>query len=77
MDADVAASYELGSAIGPDMLEVGQSVDVQGTTKGRGFAGVMRRHGFAGGRATHGNSKAHRKPGSIGQNQDPGRVFKG
>ncbi|HAG47229.1 MAG TPA: 50S ribosomal protein L3, partial [Gammaproteobacteria bacterium] len=46
----------------PDMLEVGQSVDVQGTTKGRGFAGVMRRHGFAGGRATHGNSKAHRKP---------------
>jgi len=77
VDADVAAAYELGSAIGPDMLEVGQSVDVQGITKGRGFAGVVRRHGFAGGRATHGNSKAHRKPGSIGQNQDPGRVFKG
>ncbi|GIT47490.1 MAG: hypothetical protein Ct9H300mP13_2860 [Gammaproteobacteria bacterium] len=48
VNADVAAAYELGSAIGPDMLEVGQSVDVQGTTKGRGFAGVMRRHGFGG-----------------------------
>ena len=59
------------------MLEVGQSVGVQGTNKGCGFAGVIRRHGLAGGRATHGNSKAHRKPGSIGQNQDPGRVFKG
>ena len=60
-----------------DLFEVGQTVDVRGTTIGRGFAGVMRRHGFGGGRATHGNSKAHRKPGSIGQNQDPGRVFKG
>ena len=59
------------------MLQEGQKVDVRGTTIGRGFAGVMRRHGFRGGRATHGNSKAHRKPGSIGQNQDPGRVFKG
>jgi large subunit ribosomal protein L3 len=59
------------------LFEVGQKVDVRGTTIGRGFAGVMRRHNFGGGRATHGNSKAHRKPGSIGQNQDPGRVFKG
>jgi large subunit ribosomal protein L3 len=77
VDAEVAASYEPGSMIGPDLLVVGQKVDVRGTTKGRGFAGVIRRHGFGGGRATHGNSKAHRKPGSIGQNQDPGRVFKG
>ena len=59
------------------MFETEQKVDVSGTSIGRGFAGVMRRHGFKGGRATHGNSKAHRKPGSIGQNQDPGRVFKG
>ena len=66
-----------GSTVTVELFEAGQRVDVQGTTIGRGFAGVMRRHGFAGGRATHGNSKAHRKPGSIGQNQDPGRVFKG
>ena len=75
--ADTASEYETGSTVTVELFEAGQRVDVQGTTIGRGFAGVMRRHGFAGGRATHGNSKAHRKPGSIGQNQDPGRVFKG
>jgi large subunit ribosomal protein L3 len=75
--ADTASEYEAGSTVTVELFEAGQRVDVQGTTIGRGFAGVMRRHGFAGGRATHGNSKAHRKPGSIGQNQDPGRVFKG
>ena len=64
-------------AIPLELFEAGQKVDVSGTSIGRGFSGVMRRHGFKGGRATHGNSKAHRKPGSIGQNQDPGRVFKG
>ena len=75
--ADTASEYKAGSTVTVELFEAGQRVDVQGTTIGRGFAGVMRRHGFAGGRATHGNSKAHRKPGSIGQNQDPGRVFKG
>jgi large subunit ribosomal protein L3 len=74
---DTASEYKAGSTVTVDLFEVGQRVDVQGTTIGRGFAGVMRRHGFGGGRATHGNSKAHRKAGSIGQNQDPGRVFKG
>ena len=77
VDAETAAQYSPGSAVTVDLFQVGQRVDVQGTTIGRGFSGVMRRHGFGGGRATHGNSKAHRKPGSIGQNQDPGRVFKG
>ena len=77
VDSETANKYEPGSEIKVDLFEQGQKVDVRGTTIGRGFAGVMRRHNFGGGRATHGNSKAHRKPGSIGQNQDPGRVFKG
>lgn len=77
VDAETAEKYPAGSELTVEVLQEGQKVDVRGTTIGRGFAGVMRRHGFAGGRATHGNSKAHRKPGSIGQNQDPGRVFKG
>ena len=77
MPEDVVLQYELGSRLTVELFQVGQKVDVRGTTIGRGFAGVMRRHKFGGGRATHGNSKAHRKPGSIGQNQDPGRVFKG
>eukprot|EP00658_Telonema_sp_P-2_P023681 TRINITY_DN19494_c0_g1_i1.p1 TRINITY_DN19494_c0_g1~~TRINITY_DN19494_c0_g1_i1.p1 ORF type:complete len:213 (-),score=59.75 TRINITY_DN19494_c0_g1_i1:366-1004(-) len=56
----------------------GQKVDVVGKSKGKGFAGVMKRHGFGGGNATHGNSRAHRKPGSTGAGgQDPGRVIKG
>lgn len=69
--------YEAGSELTVELYESGQLVDVQGTTKGKGFAGGMKRHGFGGGRATHGVSKAHRLPGSIGQNQTPGRVFKG
>ena len=52
-------------------------MDVQGTSIGKGFAGVMKRHHFAGGRASHGNSLSHRAPGSIGQRQTPGRVFPG
>lgn len=68
---------DVGQTIGIDRFEVGQVVDVTGMTVGKGFAGVIKRHGFGGGRATHGNSKAHRKAGSIGQNQDPGRVFPG
>ena len=74
---DAASEIEIGHEIKIDTFEVGQAVDVTGVTIGKGFAGVMKRHGFGGGRATHGNSKAHRKPGSIGQNQDPGRVFPG
>jgi len=70
-------NYSQGAEIKVDLFQVGQKVDVNGATIGKGFAGVMKRHGFGGGRATHGNSKAHRKPGSIGQNQDPGRVFPG
>ena len=77
VDSEVAEEYQPGAEVTVEIFEAGQKVDVRGTTIGRGFAGVMRRHNFGGGRATHGNSKAHRKPGSIGQNQDPGRVFKG
>lgn len=77
IDNEIASEYSMGATLTVDLFKVGERVDVRGTTIGRGFAGVMRRHGFGGGRATHGNSKAHRKPGSIGQNQDPGRVFKG
>ena len=69
--------YVAGGEITVELYEQGQFVDVQGTSKGKGFAGGMKRHGFKGGRATHGVSKAHRLPGSIGQNQTPGRVFKG
>lgn len=71
------ASLELGADINVSIFTEGDYVDVTGTSIGKGFAGAMKRHGFKGGRATHGNSKAHRKPGSIGQNQDPGRVFPG
>ncbi len=74
---DIAEGIEVGHEIKIDTFEVGQAVDVTGVSIGKGFAGVMKRHGFGGGRATHGNSKAHRKAGSIGQNQDPGRVFPG
>ena len=66
-----------GAVIKVDEFETGQRVDVIGTSKGKGFAGVVKRHNFAKQDATHGNSLAHRAPGSIGQNQTPGRVFKG
>ena len=66
-----------GNEIKVDIFEVGQKVDVQGTTIGKGFAGVIKRHHFGGGRASHGNSINHRTPGSIGQCQTPGRVFPG
>lgn len=68
--------YELGQEIGLDIFAPGDFVDVVGTTKGKGFAGVIKRHGFSGGRATHG-SMFHRAPGSIGASADPARVFKG
>ena len=69
-------AFELGQTIGLDVFEVGERVDVIGTTKGRGFAGVMKRHGFGGGRKTHG-SKCHRIPGSIGCSAWPAKVIKG
>ncbi|HED13351.1 MAG TPA: 50S ribosomal protein L3 [Gammaproteobacteria bacterium] len=72
-----ASELVSGTALTVSLFNIGQKVDVQGQTIGRGFAGVMKRHGFRGGRATHGNSLSHRAPGSIGQNQDPGRVFPG
>lgn len=68
---------EAGSDIKVDLFEDGQRVDVVGTTKGKGFQGGVKRHNFSMQDATHGNSLAHRAPGSIGQNQTPGRVFKG
>jgi large subunit ribosomal protein L3 len=70
---DVAAGFELKV----DAFEVGQVVDVTGTTIGKGFAGTMKRHNFGGLPATHGVSVSHRSPGSIGQRQTPGRVFLG
>lgn len=66
-----------GLELKADYFAVGQLVDVQGTTKGKGFAGVMKRHGFGGLNASHGVSRAHRKPGGSGGNQDPGRVLPG
>ena len=68
---------EVGSEITVDRFESGQKVDVTGTSKGKGFAGVVKRHNFRMQDATHGNSLSHRAPGSIGQCQTPGRVFKG
>ena len=67
----------VGAEIKADIFEVGQKVDVSGVTRGKGFAGTIKRHNFSGQDATHGNSLSHRVPGSIGQNQTPGRVFKG
>lgn len=68
--------YEVGQEITADIFTAGDFVDVIGTSKGKGFAGVIKRHGFGGGRATHG-SMFHRAPGSIGASADPSRVFKG
>jgi large subunit ribosomal protein L3 len=72
-----ATSYTLGQEIGPDVFTAGDVVDVSGTTKGKGFAGVMKRHGFSGVSASHGAHRNHRKPGSIGGAATPSRVFKG
>ena len=73
-DAD---SYAVGQELGVEVLEVGKLVDVVGTSKGKGFAGHMKRHGFSGVGASHGAHRNHRKPGSIGMSSTPGRVFKG
>lgn len=68
---------KLGDELPVTLFKAGQFVDVVGRSIGKGYAGVIKRHNFRAQRATHGNSKAHRAPGSIGQNQSPGRVFKG
>lgn len=72
-----ANEYTLGQELTADTFEAGQQVDVTGTTRGKGFAGVMKRHGFHGVSSSHGAHKNHRKPGSIGGCATPGRVFKG
>jgi len=75
-DADTG-DFALGGELKVDLFEAGQKVDVIGTAIGKGFAGTVKRHHFRTQDATHGNSLSHRAPGSIGQNQTPGRVFKG
>jgi len=74
---DSQESFEVGGQITVEAFQAGQMVDVTGISKGKGFAGVIKRWNFAAQDATHGNSLSHRAPGSIGQNQSPGRVFKG
>ena len=74
---DAVEGYEVGQEISPELFASGDIVDVTGTSKGKGFAGVMKRHGFHGVGASHGAHRNHRKPGSIGGCATPGRVFKG
>jgi len=74
---DDVSEFTVGQEIGADVLEQGQLVDVTAVSKGKGFAGVMKRHGFAGAPASHGAHKNHRKPGAIGQCATPSRVFRG
>jgi len=76
-EKDKLDNLTLGSELKPDVFTVGQYVDVTGVTKGKGFAGTIKRHHFSSQDATHGNSRSHRVPGSIGQRQSPGKVFKG
>ena len=72
-----AADYTVGQELAVDTFAAGEEIDVTGTSKGKGFAGVMKRHGFAGVSSSHGAHKNHRKPGSIGACATPGRVFQG
>ena len=77
LDEGEGGDLAMGSEIKVDIFESGQKVDVSGTTIGKGFAGAIKRHNFSKQRMSHGNSLSHRAPGSIGQNQSPGKVFKG
>ena len=77
IEADNLGDFTVGGEIKADIFEVGQKVDVQGITKGKGFQGTIKRWNFRMGDATHGNSLSHRAPGSLGQRQTPGRVFPG
>jgi large subunit ribosomal protein L3 len=74
---DAIEGYEVGQELGADVFDAGAKVDVSGTTKGKGTAGVMKRHGFGGLGAAHGTQRKHRSPGSIGGCATPGRVFRG
>jgi large subunit ribosomal protein L3 len=74
---EALAKLKVGETIGAATFTEGELVDVTGTTKGRGFTGVITRHNFSSNRASHGNSRSHNTPGSIGMAQDPGRVFPG
>jgi len=74
---DQLSGLQAGSTVSVEIFQVGQLVDVTGTSKGKGYAGTIKRYNFKSGRATHGNSKSHNVPGSIGMAQDPGRVFPG
>lgn len=75
--ADVVGQYQPGDVITVEIFQPGQMVDVSGVTQGKGFAGTIKRHNFGSQRASHGNSRSHNVPGSIGQAQDPGRIFPG
>jgi large subunit ribosomal protein L3 len=75
--ADNLQDYSIGQQISVDIFDVGEKIDVIGTTKGKGFAGTMKRHGFGGGPRTHGQSDRGRAPGSIGGGTTPGKVYKG
>ncbi len=77
VSADKLAEFKVGEQISAEIFAAGQKIDVQGTSKGKGFSGVIKRHNFSSNRASHGNSKSHNVPGSIGMAQDPGRVFPG
>jgi len=77
IDAAKAAELKAGDVVPVGLFEAGQTVDVQGVTIGKGYAGTIKRHHFKSGRASHGNSRSHNVPGSIGMAQDPGRVFPG
>jgi len=77
LPTDDTSEYSLGQELTVDIFEPGKKVDVMGTSKGKGFAGVMKRHNFAGVSSSHGSHRNHRKPGSIGASSTPSRVFKG
>jgi large subunit ribosomal protein L3 len=77
LKADNVDEFEVGQVIKADTFEIGELVDITGTSIGRGFQGGVKRHGFKGGPKTHGQSDRHRAPGSIGSSATPGRVFKG
>ncbi|MDQ5921887.1 MAG: large subunit ribosomal protein [Pseudomonadota bacterium] len=75
--ADELSGLSVGSNVEASIFNVGELVDITGVSKGKGFSGVIKRHNFRSNRASHGNSRSHNTPGSIGQRQDPGRVFPG
>ncbi|HVC48615.1 MAG TPA: 50S ribosomal protein L3 [Burkholderiales bacterium] len=77
LDAQALSSLVPGASLSAEIFSVGQKVDITGTTHGKGFSGAIKRHNFSSNRASHGNSRSHNSPGSIGQAQDPGRVFPG